>query len=137
MMSPSTEPRPNKRRKPRKLPRRFSLPKLQSTSTPRRWPRVDSKSLTTPRNLTSSQEPRETKDHKPLEVVVMTEEEAEEVVEEVRAVAAEAEPKVVISHSDQTPVDKLPPTRMVRLSKAPKEVETVKLSEERTVIENP
>jgi hypothetical protein len=86
---------------------------------------VDSKSPTTPRRrITNSQEPRETKDHKPLEVVAV--EEAAEVEEE----------KLARSHSDQTPADKLPPTRMVSKSTI-EEVETENNSEERTVIENP
>jgi hypothetical protein len=104
----------------------ISLKLSQSRSTPLRWPRVDSRSPTTPRKPTSFQQPRETKetDHKPLEVVAV--EEAAEVEEE----------KLARSHSDQTPADKLPPTRMVSKSTI-EEVETENNSEERTVIENP
>lgn len=126
MISPSTELRPKRRRM---SPRSPKSQQLLSTSTPRRWPRVDSRSPTTPRKLTSFQEPRETKeekDHKPLEVLAV--EEAAEVEEEL---------KVAISHSDQTPADKLPPTRMVSKSPHQREVETENNSEERTVIENP
>jgi hypothetical protein len=125
MISPSTELRPKRRRTSPRSPKSQQVP---STSTPRRWPRVDSRSPTTPRKLTSFQEPRETKeiDHKPLEVVAV--EEAAEVEEEKVAKT---------SHSDQTPVDKLPPTRMVSKSPDQREVETEKISEERTVIENP
>ena len=123
MISPSTELRPKRRRTSPRSPKSQQAP---STSTPRRWPRVDSRSPTTPRKPTSFQEPRETKetDHKPLEVVAV--EEAAEVEEE----------KLARSHSDQTPADKLPPTRMVSKSTI-EDVETENNSEERTVIENP
>jgi hypothetical protein len=54
----------------------------------------------------------------------------------VEEAAEVEEEKLARSHSDQTPADKLPPTRMVSKSTI-EEVETENNSEERTVIENP
>ena len=120
MIWSSTELRPKRRRTSPRFPRSHPL---QLTSTKRRWLRVDSRSPPTASKPISFQEPKETKDHKPLEVVAVEE-------------AAEVEEEMVRSHSDQTPEDKLPPTRMVSKSKT-KEVETENNLEERTVIENP